>query len=44
MIATGFAILFGYGVRKQPGRISRLEGEALLLVYAGYTAWLISTL
>ncbi|HKL20641.1 MAG TPA: calcium/sodium antiporter [Tichowtungia sp.] len=41
---TGSLFLFGYGVRKQPGRISRLEGEALLLVYAGYTAWLISTL
>ncbi len=35
--------LIGYGFRKRPGRINRCEGVALLLVYAGYTAWLIST-
>lgn len=35
--------LIGYGFRGLQGRVNRLEGAALLLVYAGYTAWLIST-
>lgn len=35
--------LIGYGFRGRQGRINRLEGAALLLVYVGYTAWLIST-
>ncbi|WP_240194632.1 calcium/sodium antiporter [Desulfopila inferna] len=35
--------LIGYGFRGRQGRVNRLEGAALLLVYAGYTAWLIST-
>ncbi len=35
--------LIGYGFRGRQGRINRFEGAALLLVYAGYTAWLIST-
>lgn len=35
--------LIGYGLRGRQGRVNRLEGAALLLVYVGYTAWLIST-
>jgi len=35
--------IIGYGFRGRQGRINRLEGAALLLVYVGYTAWLIST-
>ena len=35
--------LIGYGFRGRQGRANRLKGAALLLVYAGYTAWLIST-
>lgn len=35
--------LIGYGFRGRPGRINRFEGAVLLLVYVGYTAWLIST-
>jgi len=35
--------LIGYGFRGRQGRVNRLEGAALLLVYVGYTAWLIST-
>jgi cation:H+ antiporter len=34
--------IFGYGFRG-PGRINRFEGVALLVCYAGYTAYLIST-
>ncbi len=34
--------LIGYGFRGRQGRINRFEGAALLLVYVGYTAWLIS--
>lgn len=34
--------LLGYGVRGRQGCINRFEGAALLLGYAGYTAWLIS--
>jgi cation:H+ antiporter len=33
--------LIGYGFRGKQGRINRIEGTALLLVYLGYTAWLI---
>lgn len=33
--------LFGYGFRKRPGRINRIEGTVLLAAYAGYTAWLV---
>ena len=35
--------LIGYGFRGRQRRINRFEGAALLLVYVGYTAWLIST-
>jgi cation:H+ antiporter len=34
--------LIGYGFGGRQGRINRFEGVVLLLVYAGYTAWLIS--
>jgi len=33
--------LIGYGFGGRQGRINRFEGLILLLVYAGYTAWLI---
>lgn len=36
--------LIGYGFRRRQGRINRFEGATLLMVYVGYTAWLISTL
>jgi cation:H+ antiporter len=35
--------LIGFGFRGRQGRINRFEGAALLLVYAGYTAWLINS-
>lgn len=35
--------LIGFGFRGRPGRINRFEGAALLLVYGGYTSWLISS-
>lgn len=35
--------LIGYGFRGRQGRINRFEGAALLMVYVGYTAWLISS-
>jgi cation:H+ antiporter len=34
--------LIGYGFRGRTGRVNRFEGAALLLVYVGYTAWLIN--
>lgn len=34
----------GYGFKGKQGRINRIEGAVLLLVYVGYTAWLISTM
>lgn len=34
--------LIGYGFGGRQGRINRFEGIGLLLVYTGYTAWLIS--
>jgi cation:H+ antiporter len=37
---TASLFLLGYGFRR-PGNISRLEGGMLLLVYGGYTAWLL---
>jgi len=36
--------VIGYGFRGRPGRINRLEGAVLLACYAGYTAYLVSTL
>jgi cation:H+ antiporter len=41
-ILTGALFLVGYGFRG-PGRINRYEGLALLLCYAGYTSYLLST-
>jgi cation:H+ antiporter len=35
--------LIGYGFRGRQGRINRFEGAALLLIYVGYIAWLISS-
>ncbi len=33
--------LIGYGFKDRQGLINRIEGAALLMVYVGYTAWLI---
>ena len=41
-ILTAALLVMGYGYKKQ-GRINRLEGGALLLVFTGYTGYLIST-
>ena len=41
-ILTAALFVMGYGYNKQ-GRINRLEGGALLLVFTGYTGYLIST-
>ena len=41
-ILTAALFVMGYGYKKQ-GRINRLEGGALLLVFTGYTGYLIST-
>lgn len=42
-VLTVSLFLIGYGFRGRQGRVNRFEGAVLLLVYAGYTAWLIST-
>lgn len=34
--------LFGFGFHGRQGRINRLEGAVFLLVYVGYTVWLIN--
>lgn len=36
--------LIGYGFKGRQGRINRIEGAVLLLVYISYTAWLIDTM
>jgi cation:H+ antiporter len=36
--------IIGFGFNSRQGRINRFEGAALILVYAGYTAWIISSL
>jgi len=41
-ILTAALFVMGYGYKKQ-GRINRLEGGALLLVFTGYTGYLVST-
>lgn len=41
-ILTAALFVMGYGYNKQ-GRINRLEGSVLLLVFTGYTGYLIST-
>ncbi len=35
--------VFGYGFRGRQGRINRIEGIVLLLLYGGYLAWLVRT-
>lgn len=40
-ILTILLFATGYGFRSRHGRISRVEGAALLIVYLIYTAWLI---
>jgi cation:H+ antiporter len=42
-VLTVSLFLLGYGFKGRKGCINRFEGAALLLVYVGYTAWLIST-
>jgi cation:H+ antiporter len=42
-VLTVSLFLIGYGFRGRQGRINRLEGGALLLIYAGYASWLFST-
>jgi len=43
-ILTISLFLIGYGFRQGAGRINRYEGALLLVCYAGYTAYLVSTL
>jgi cation:H+ antiporter len=43
-ILTISLFLIGYGFRQKAGRINRYEGALLLVCYAGYTAYLVSTL
>lgn len=38
---TASLFILGYGFWNRPGRINRIEGTTLVLVYAAYTAWLI---
>jgi cation:H+ antiporter len=38
---TASLFILGYGFWNRPGRINRVEGTALVLVYAAYTTWLI---
>ncbi|MFZ5562648.1 MAG: calcium/sodium antiporter [Thermodesulfobacteriota bacterium] len=40
---TASIFVIGYGFAGRPGRINRFEGSALLLCFAGYTAWLVRT-
>lgn len=41
-VLTAVLFVMGYGYKKQ-GRINRLEGGALLVVFIGYTGYLVST-
>ncbi|KJS31595.1 MAG: calcium/sodium:proton antiporter [Desulfatitalea sp. BRH_c12] len=43
-ILTISLFLIGYGFRRGAGRINRYEGALLLVCYAGYTAYLVSSL
>jgi len=36
--------IFGFGLRSKQGRINRVEGGCLMLVFVAYTAYLISTI
>lgn len=38
---TLFLFIIGFGFRGGPGRINRIEGLVLLLVYIGYTIYLL---
>jgi len=38
---TVLMFLLGFGFRGRPGRINRVEGGLLLLIYAGYLGWLV---
>ncbi len=40
---TVLLFMICYGFRGRQGRINRFEGAALVLMYIGYTVWLIST-
>ncbi len=42
-LLTVFLFVIGYGFRRRPGRINRLEGAVLLICYVGYTAYLVSS-
>ncbi|WP_417551146.1 calcium/sodium antiporter [Methylophaga sp.] len=41
---TVAVFIFGFGLRGRQGRINRVEGSALMLVFFAYTAYLISTI
>ncbi|WP_020406054.1 calcium/sodium antiporter [Hahella ganghwensis] len=41
-VLTLLLLAFSHGFGKQ-GKITRMEGSALLLAYAGYTAWLVQS-
>lgn len=38
---TVLLFLISFGFRGRPGRINRVEGVLLLLIYSGYLAWLV---
>jgi cation:H+ antiporter len=40
---TVLLFVFGWGFRGRQGRINRWEAGALLAIYAGYTAWLLTS-
>lgn len=40
-VLTVLLLVMGIGTRKRQGRINRLEGSALLLIYLGYTTYLV---
>lgn len=40
-LLTVLLLVFGIGLNGKSGRINRLEGSAFLVIYAGYTAWLL---
>lgn len=42
LILTIVLFIFAFGFRK-PGRINRIEGGLLLILYVGYTIWLLSS-
>lgn len=44
IVLTVLLFIFGIGMKGTSGRINRLEGAAFLVIYAGYTAWLLISL